>query len=228
MVRALFFDLTGTLQLFDWDKQWPLLQKIIEKETNHFVSLLDLKQKYQQCYESYRLGWIKNDIDFFDLLFRQLALNVSKKQLKKIVIEHLKIRKNFTWLPKDYDITLKELRKYFRLVIVSSGCWPWGDYDFEKIFGFKMNKHFDLIVNSFEEGYLKDSGKLFEIALKKLKLKPSEVAYVGDNYKKDILLAKNFGLKTVFLNNKKIRFNGDITITSFSNLNKKVNELKSL
>jgi putative hydrolase of the HAD superfamily len=228
MVKAIFFDLSDTLQEFDWDKQWALLEALLNLELDIKIDSVLLKQKYQQCYEFYRLGKINNDFDFFDLLFRQLAVNVSKKQIKLISKKHLEIRKQFTHLPQNYSSTLTELKKHFILAIVSSGVWPWGDYDFEKIFGFKMKKHFDLIVNSYEEGYLKESGKLFEIALKKLKLNPADVVYVGNNFQTDVLVAKNFGMKTVFLNKKNEFKEGDITINSFSQLMDKIEELKRL
>ncbi len=117
--------------------------------------------------------------------------------------KHLEIRKNFTWLPKDYKKTLKELRKDFKLAVVSSGVAPWGYYDFRKIFGFDFKKDFDLVLFSSEQGFLKESGKLFALALKKFRLKPCEAAFVGNSYRDDVLLAKRFGLKTVFLNKKR-------------------------
>ncbi len=228
MVKALFFDLTDTLQNFDWDKQWPLLQDIIKKEISYEIQPGQLKKYYQQTYELYRLGKIKNDFDFFDLLFKQMALNITKEKIEKILLQHLEIRKQFTWLPDNYNETLIELRKHFKLAIVSSGVWPWGDYDYEKIFGFKMKKHFDLIVNSYDEGYLKDSGKLFDIALEKMKLKANEVAFVGDNYEKDILLAKQYGMKTIFLNKKKESLGGDITIEKLSDLLSVIKKIETI
>ena len=77
MVRALFFDLTDTLQDFDWNKQWVLLQEVIMEEAGDEVPIDLLKKYYQQTYDLYRLGKIKNDFEFFDLLFRQLAMNIS-------------------------------------------------------------------------------------------------------------------------------------------------------
>ena len=94
--------------------------------------------------------------------------------------KHLKIRKQFTWLPKKYQETLKELRKDFKLCIVSSGVSVWAYYDFKNIFGFNLKKHFDLVLFSQEQGFLKESGKLFQIALKKLRLKPKQAAFIGD------------------------------------------------
>jgi putative hydrolase of the HAD superfamily len=228
MVKTLFFDLTDTLQNFDWSKQWPLLQEIIQKETSYKITIDELKKYYQQTYEFYRIGKIRTDLEFFDLLFKQMALNVTSEQIEKIVPQHLEMRKQFTWLPDKYDETLTALRKHFKLAIVSSGVWPWGDYDYEKIFGFEMGKHFDLITNSYVEGFLKDSGKLFEIAFEKLNVKPGDVAFVGDNYEKDILLAKKFGMKTVFLNKKNESLEGDITIEKLSDLLELVEELKNL
>ena len=226
MVKALFFDLTDTLQNFDWNKQWVLIQEVIMEITGDEVPIDLLKKYYQQTYDLYRLGKIKDDFEFFDLVFRQLAMNISNDQIKKIVFKHLEIRKEFTWLPENYDKTLTELAKHFKLGIVSSGVWPWGEYDYEQIFGFEMSKHFDLIVNSCAEGYLKDSGKLFDVALRKLDIGPSEVAYVGDSYEKDILLAKAYGMKTIFLNKKKESLQGDITIKELKNLVDLIKELK--
>ncbi|MDO8647707.1 MAG: HAD family hydrolase [Candidatus Diapherotrites archaeon] len=203
MVNALFFDLTDTLQEFDWSKQWKLLVPIVGKELKHDIDGEVFRQKYQQVYESYRLGWISSDFEFFDLLFKQLGLNASKRQILNIVKKHLEIRKDFTWLPKDYKKTLQALRKDFGLAVVSSGVAPWGYYDFKRIFGFDFKKDFDLVLFSSEQGFLKESGKLFELALKKFKLKPRDAAFVGNSYNDDVLLAKKFGLKTVFLNKKR-------------------------
>ncbi|MDD3083494.1 MAG: HAD hydrolase-like protein [Candidatus ainarchaeum sp.] len=161
-------------------------------------------------------------------MFKQLAINLPKKKIKLIAKKHLEIRKNFTWLPKNYNETLSELKKHFKLVIVSSGVWPWGNYDFEKIFGFKMKKHFDFIVNSFEYGFLKDSEMLFKIALKKTGLKKKDVAFVGNSYEDDILLAKKFGLKTIFLNKNNKNKKGDLTIISLKELKEKINVIKKL
>ena len=228
VVKALFFDLSDTLQDFDWEKQWKLLIPLVNKELNTSISVQDFKQKYQQCYEVYRLGHLTNDELFFDLLFKQLAVETTPAQIKQIAKKHLEIRKEYTWLPEEYDETLQELGKHFKLAIVSSGVFPWGYYDYEKIFGFKMDKHFDLLVTSFDHGYLKDSGKLFPIALKKLKLTPSEVAFVGNSYEDDVLLAKKFGFKTVFLNKKNENLKGDLTIRKLSDLRGLVTRLKEL
>ena len=202
MAKAIFFDLTGTLQNFNWNTQWRLLGKELNKIFRTKVSIEEFKRGYQQVYESYRLGKIKNDREFFDLLFRQLGWNISKAQKQKIIKKHLAIRKHFTWLPKDYDKTLKILRKNFKLALVSSCVRTWAEWDYRNIFGFKLSNHFDLVWTSEDAGYLKESGKLFDHALKKLRLNKKDVVFIDDSYEA-ILIAKKYGLKTILLSSKK-------------------------
>ena len=227
MVKALFFDLTGTLQNFNWNRQWPLLKKLLESTLRTKVDIEAFKVNYQQVYEVYRLGWLKNDREFFDLLFKQLGWNVSKAQIQKIAKQHLKLRRKYTWLPKDYDKVLKELRKDFKLAIVTSGMKTWAEYDYKNFFGFNIGKHFDLQVWGQDHGYIKESGKLFDIALRKLKIKKKDVAFIGDHHEGDVLTAKKYGLKAVLLSTKK-GGKEDLRIKSFNELLKIKNKLKKL
>lgn len=226
MAKALFFDLTGTLQNFNWDKQWELFGAVLRKILKTKINMAAFKEMYQQVYESYRLGEIKTDRQFFDLLFRQLGLNVSKVQQQRIIKQHLAIRKNFTWLPKDYNKVLAELKKDFKLALVSSCVRTWAEWDYKNIFGFNLGKHFDLIHTSQDAGYLKESGKLFEYALKKLKLNKKETAFVDDSYDA-ILIAKKYGLKTILLSSKK-GGKEDLKIKRFNELLKIRDKLKIL
>lgn len=229
MVKALLFDLTGTLQEFDWEKQWKLLIPIVEKELKLKIERESFKAKYQQAYEYYRLGMFKSDAGFFGLLFMQLGFNASKPQISRIARKHLQIRSRFTKLPKDYRKTLKELRKSFKLVVSSNAVSAWCYYDFKKIFGFDFAKDFDAVFFSQEHSFLKESGELFKLALKKFRLKPSEAAFVGDDYTDDMLLAKAFGLKAVFLNKKREpKGKADFAIKQLNDLPKAKEKLKSL
>ena len=57
----------------------------------------------------------------------------------------------------------------------------------------------DVIVDSAEEGFEKPDPRLFEIALKRMSLKASDTAYVGDIYYVDVVGAKAAGLKPFLL-----------------------------
>jgi len=229
MVKALFFDLTDTLQEFDWSKQWKLLLPVFEKELRQKIDKKEFITKYQLAYEVYRLGKIKNDIAFLDLLLRMLALQANKKRLAALAKKHMELRKNYTWLPKGYNKTLTELRKDFKLAVVSSGAFPWAYYDYKHFFGFEFDKHFDLVVDSYTIGHLKESGVLFEVALKKLGLKNNEVAFVGNSYKSDVLVAKKFGLKAIFLNKKNAKKGkADLSVKTLAELAKRKKEIAEL
>lgn len=225
MVKALFFDLTDTLQNFDWSKQWKLLKAVLQRlEINVYFN--KFKRNYQKMYELYRTGKIKNDFEFFYLLFKELNLKIDKNKINQLVKEHLRIRKHYTWLPKGYDKTLKALGKDFKLAIVTSGVRTWADYDYKKIFGFDISKHFDAQIWSQDYGYIKESGRLFKIALKKLKLKPKDVAFVG-NDSGDVRIAKKHGLKSILISKKRFG-KEDIRIKEFKDLLKVKDKLKKL
>lgn len=58
----------------------------------------------------------------------------------------------------------------------------------------------DCLVTSEEAGVEKPSQRIFAMCLKKLRLEPEEVCFVGDDYKKDIKGAMAAGMKAVWFN----------------------------
>ena len=61
----------------------------------------------------------------------------------------------------------------------------------------KLDKFFDFVVAWEDTNNLKSSGLPFQKVLEKLKMKPEEILVVGDRLSRDILPAKNLGMKTV-------------------------------
>jgi len=59
-----------------------------------------------------------------------------------------------------------------------------------------MTHYFDVVITLDDTGLLKPNRMPFEKALKKLKFKPNEILFVGDNPERDILGAKQAGMKT--------------------------------
>jgi len=59
-------------------------------------------------------------------------------------------------------------------------------------------KYFDIMLFSDEIGIRKPDLKIFQIAMKKLNVKPYQVIHVGDNLKSDVWGAKNAGFKAVY------------------------------
>lgn len=67
-----------------------------------------------------------------------------------------------------------------------------------------LEHYIDVLVTSEEAGVEKPNPRIFELCLKKLELNPSEVFYVGDSFKKDIIGASNVGIQSFWYNPKKI------------------------
>ena len=59
-----------------------------------------------------------------------------------------------------------------------------------------MTHYFDVVVTLDDTGLLKPNKMPFEKAVKSLKFKPEEILFVGDNPERDILGAKEAGMKT--------------------------------
>ncbi len=60
-----------------------------------------------------------------------------------------------------------------------------------------IGSFFDVIVTSEEAGREKPDPKIFELALYKLKAVKSECVMIGDNYEKDVLGARTFGIDAI-------------------------------
>jgi len=74
------------------------------------------------------------------------------------------------------------------------------DQQIEKLRVCKVSEQLDFIVISEAVGCRKPSREIFEVALKRAKVKPCEAVYVGDSWVSDVLPAVNVGMKAVWLN----------------------------
>jgi len=110
---------------------------------------------------------------FFTNFIETLELRPGAKRLIKQATSQCKIAliSNFTYAPVIY----KSLRKT------------------------KIDVFFNAIVISEENGWRKPSNLVFQDALKRLQVHPSEAVYVGDSPIEDIKGAKQAGLKTIFV-----------------------------
>ena len=95
--------------------------------------------------------------------------------------------------------SLTELKKKYKLALISnSDCFSIEDI----IDKYDLRKFFDVIVLSYEAGVLKTDKKMFQIVLKKLKVKKDEAVMVGDSIDSDMIGAENAGVKAVLVDRK--------------------------
>lgn len=62
-----------------------------------------------------------------------------------------------------------------------------------------VGDYFDLMLFSDEAGVRKPNPEIFQIAARKLQVKPCNIVHVGDNLKSDVWGAQNAGFKAIFL-----------------------------
>ncbi len=80
----------------------------------------------------------------------------------------------------------------------------------------------DVVIDSNREGVQKPDPKIFQIALARLAMSAQEVTFVGDSYERDILPARQLGMKTIWLKGRSVSMDAgaevDACVSSLSEL----------
>lgn len=118
--------------------------------------------------------------------------SLSRDLAEKFVTER---RKRHVLFP-DAEPTLKELKKSYRLGLITNGP---PDLQREKLQATKLTRYFEIILISGELGMGKPDGRIFERALQALRVTPNEAVMVGDSLERDIAGAKEAGIFAVWV-----------------------------
>lgn len=73
------------------------------------------------------------------------------------------------------------------------------EIQFKKIKHLKIGKYLDFVVSSEEAGRDKPHQNIFRLAFQKLKMRPSDVVLIGDDYNKDLAGGEQMGIKTILI-----------------------------
>ncbi|MFC1774932.1 HAD family hydrolase [Nanoarchaeota archaeon] len=192
-IKAVFFDFWGTL--FENGTYSPLRQTYkLLRVRMHFG---DFVQKFE---DSFMTKTFETQEDAFNEAIVDLGLRPRKFLIDKLIGLWNKNR----LLAEPYEETfevLNELKKNHKLVLLSNtDCFVQTVFD-------KCNfeNYFDETALSFKTGFLKTNPRLFEVALKKIKVKAEEALMVGDSLETDIVGAKRAGLNVVLIDRRNRR-----------------------
>ena len=94
--------------------------------------------------------------------------------------------------------TLK--RKNYRLAIVSNFDYALTAYSL--LDRFEITDLFEEIIISEEVGWRKPKDIIFQTAIGKMKIKPDEALFVGDNFDADVVGSKKVGMDAAWINTK--------------------------
>jgi haloacid dehalogenase superfamily, subfamily IA, variant 1 with third motif having Dx(3-4)D or Dx(3-4)E len=95
--------------------------------------------------------------------------------------------------------TLPEISKHFQCVVASNAVESNAELMKQAFQRIDIDNSFSLFVTSKELGAVKPESAFFEGVADMLHLKTSEMCMIGNDYNKDIVGAKNAGMKTVLI-----------------------------
>ena len=188
-VKAVLFDLGNTL----YDKN-----QFMESAFKEVAAFLQKKYKFDRSIlrELIHRIW-KIHRSHYEFLFRDLLEIIgiySVTQLDRVLDVYHNHKPKLKPYPGVSGL-LKSLKKRYRIGLVTDGH-PRMQRNKVKALGWE--KTFDAIIYSAEhlQEYLKPNPLVYQLAVEKLKVRPSETVYVGDNPYDDFKGTRQLGLFT--------------------------------
>ena len=193
MIRAIIFDLDNTLLDFVKMKQFAVKASI--RAMNEAGLNVDEESGYEDVMELYMTtGW-ENQLVFDDYL-KQTTGEVSNKILAAGVVAYRRAREATLLVYPNVNKTLIELLKaQIRLAVVSDApsreAWM-------RLYYLNLHHVFDPVLTFDDTGARKPSPKPFKLALDRMNVGPDEALMIGDWPDRDVVGAKQIGMKTIF------------------------------
>ena len=193
MIKAIIFDLDNTLLDFVKMKQFAVKAAI----TAMIEAGLDVDEEkaYKDIFDLYvEKGWENQQV--FDDYLNQTVGKVSNKILAAGIVSYRRAREATLLVYPNVNKTLIELIKMgIQLSVVSDApsreAWM-------RLYYLNLHHVFDPVLTFDDTGVRKPSPKAFEMALDILQAKPDEVLMIGDWPERDVVGAKQIGMKTIF------------------------------
>lgn len=199
-IKGILLDLDNTLYSYE-----PL-HELSLKTTLEYISNV-AKKDYKTVKETFICAreYVNNSLkDTASCHNRILYFQKTCELLNINPIEHVLLAYDIYWettlnnLVCDNETkTFLDFIKNYKIVMVTDLT---AHIQFRKMQKIELGKYIDFVVTSEEVGIEKPSPKIFERALLKLQTQKDEVIMIGDNLKKDCIGAKDFGIKSFWLN----------------------------
>ncbi len=193
MIKAVIFDLDNTL--IDFMKMKKIscdaaISAMIGAGLN--VSKDKAIKELFSLYDKFGL----EEKTIFQKFLKKITKKIDYEILASGIVAYRRVRAGFLEpYPHVSEVLFELKRRGIKLAIVSDAprlkAWI-------RLVSMKINHLFDVVVTFDDTKEFKPSIKPFEIALKKLKVKPQECLAVGDRPERDIKGAKKLGMLTCF------------------------------
>ncbi|MBI3027407.1 TIGR02253 family HAD-type hydrolase [Candidatus Woesearchaeota archaeon] len=216
MIKSVIFDLDNTLIDFMRMKKLSCdaaISAMIGAGLN--TSKHEAMRELFALYDKYGL----EEKTIFQKFLKKVSKKIDYEILASGIVAYRRVRAGFLEpYPHVIDVLFELKKRGIKLAIVSDAprlkAWI-------RLVSMKINHLFDVVVAFEDTKELKPSTKPFEVAFKRLKLKPSECLMVGDRPERDIKGAKKLGMLTCFArygNPKAESMNADYEINDIKEL----------
>ena len=206
MIKAVFFDLDGTL--CDSDTAWSIAERemfqLFRKQypnVSEEALAMAWRNVHQELFQQLDVGEISM-IDVrdsrFQCLFRELGLPIDKimKGLSDFFCSRY-----LTSLHLYDDVTsLDELGAYHVGIITNGAHDEHTDSQLSKVRYLGLSEQIQSLTISGEIGVRKPKIEIFKVACERADVSPREALFVGDTIENDIVGANRAGMTSVFIN----------------------------
>lgn len=194
MAKALLFDFWGTLVETGIHSPIKQVQDIlaIELPFSEYVVRME-RAMMTTSFDSLR--------DAFLAICREFTIEPTEEQIEQLIG-----RWNKSWMLSQpyYEVeqVLAQLQNQYRLILISNtDCFSL----LRALEKFKLQKYFEKVYLSFEQGILKTDPTFFDKIMKDLELVPEDCLIIGDSIESDIKAAQQAGIKAILIDRRNRR-----------------------
>ncbi|MGH7450534.1 MAG: HAD family hydrolase [bacterium] len=215
-MQAILFDRGNTLAQFgetDYDAgQKLILASVRPLNALDAASLDRFEDEFFERLDFYRerANLECNLLHYYELMTRYFGIQFDKPYEELCRRYHF-IAERISTMPGAQHVLAELKRAGFRLGLVTNTSLPHSIIveEFQRL---SLYDYFDTVVCSSEIVFRKPDAAMFEVALRSLKITPSEALFVGDDYFADVIGAHKVGMKTVWLNPNRNPVPGEIKL----------------
>ena len=192
-IKGVIFDLDNTL--LDFMKMNEVAVKSAIKGMIEAGLEIDEKESYKDIVSIYEeFGWENQKV--FDVFIDNMIGYVDNKFLAAGIVAYRRAREANLLAYPNVNRTLVSLTKLgIKLAVVSDApsreAWM-------RIYYLNLYHFFDAVITFDDSGERKPSSRPFEMALNKLKLEAEDSLMIGDWPERDVVGAKQIGMRTAF------------------------------
>lgn len=214
MKKAIVFDLYGTLIDIKTDEQDPWIYSVLSQYLSyHAVKIepAELKRAYFETIDRHfqRSREEHPEVDVYKIFHVIMKRHGNTRYPKGTVRDTAMLfrsltRKHFGLFPSLID-TLARLKENYKMAIISDAQWVFAEPEMEML---GLDRFFKLKIFSSRLGFKKPDVRLFNLALKKLRVRPEDSVYIGDNPNKDLVGSKKAGMKFILFKSECVEYGG--------------------